>query len=355
MDTASLQQEINSRLERFFERKIQEVSAISPVLAPFVREAKDFAMQGAKRLRPMLLYHGYRASGGKDEDAVLDAALSIELIHNYLLIHDDVIDEDDLRRGQMTIHRRWEAAYRETRPAEATHLGQAFAIVTGDLLAAYGYEALARSRFPEARRVRALEKLNAILSDVVAGQTLDMLWSLGETVSKHDIMTAYEYKTARYTAEGPLHIGALLAGAPEELLTRLSETALPLGTAFQIHDDILDLFGGDAAKGRPVGSDLKTGKQTLLIWYARTHASPTQERMLKRAFGSRPLDKEALEAAKEVIVKTGALAYAQKVIVELLNQSHAALRRAKLPRETERFLDGILAQITPQHTTRDCR
>lgn len=347
MDTDSLRQEINSRLEGFFERKIQEASMISRALAPLVREAKDFVMQGAKRLRPMLLYHGYRASDGKDEDAILDAALSIELIHNYLLVHDDVIDEDDLRRAQPTIHRRWEAACRETRPAEATHLGQAFAIVTGDLLAAYGYEALTRSRFPEGERVRALDKLNAILSDVVAGQTLDMLWSLGKTVSEHDIMTAYEYKTARYTAEGPLHLGALLAGAPEDLLTRLSKTALPLGVAFQINDDTLDLFGSDAAKGRPVGSDLKTGKQTLLTWYARTHASPTQERILKRAFGNRLLDKEAMEAAKEVIVKTGALAYAQKVIVELLNQSHAALRRAKLPRETEHFMDGIRAQITP--------
>lgn len=345
MDTHTLRQEINDRLGRFFKRKIEEAATISRALVPFVRETKRFVMHEGKRLRPMLFYHGYRASGGKDEDAVLDAALSIELIHNYLLIHDDVIDEDDLRRGQPTMHRRWERAYEKKRPAEARHLGQAFAIVIGDLLATYGYEALARSRFPNEEKVRACTKLNAILSDVVVGQTLDMLWSLKERVSQRDILAAFKYKTARYTVEGPLHLGALLAVASEDLLKQLSQIALPLGTAFQIHDDIIDLFGDGRAKGRPIGSDLKAGKQTLLAWYARKHASPTQNHVLEEALGNRQLDKKALETTKEVIVKTGALAYAQKVTIRLLGQSQAALRRARLPQETGAFLNEITEQL----------
>jgi geranylgeranyl diphosphate synthase type I len=353
MDTRTLRQTINNRLEAFFERKIQEAATISPALRPFVEEARRFVMPDGKRLRPMLFYHGYRAAGGQDESAALDAALSIELVHNYLLIHDDVIDEDDLRRGQATVHRHWEAEYQKKRPAQAKHLGQSFAIVIGDLLAAYGYEALARSRFADEQKIRALNKLNAILSDVMIGQTLDMLWSLKENVSRKDILAAFEYKTARYTLEGPLHLGALLAGASENLLKHLSRIALPLGTAFQVHDDILDLFGADRAKGRPMGSDLKAGKQTLLAWYARKHASAIQKRALKEVFGNHLSGKEAIETAKEVIVKTGALAYAQKVIRQLIGRSRAALGRARLREETLLFLEEIAAQITARPATLD--
>lgn len=347
MDTSGLRQEINNRLKGFFEGKIKEAARISRALVPFIQEAGHFVIHDGKRLRPMLFYHGYRCSGGRNEDAILDAALSIELVHSYLLIHDDVIDEDELRRGQPTVHRHWELTYQKKRPDQAQHLGQAFAIVLGDLLAAYGYEALTRSRFPDEQKIRALSKLNAILSDVVAGQTLDTLWSLKKNVSQNDILSVFKYKTARYTLEGPLHLGALLAGASKNLLGRLSKIALPLGIAFQIHDDIIDLFGAEKAKGRPIGSDLKAGKQTLLVWYARKHASPAQRHMLKETLGNRLLGKEMLEIIKEVIVKTGALAYAQKVIVRLLGQTQAALRRTRLPQETDIFLNEIARQIMP--------
>ena len=168
-----LQKEINKRLEIFFKKKIKEAREVSLLMSQMTKEISDqitkeindLVLRGGKRIRPILVYYGYLASGGKKKKAILDAAISIEIIHNYLLIHDDIIDEDEFRRGKPTIHQKYKRIYQKI-SKEAEHLGISAAIVAGDLCSSFGYEVLTKSKFSDSLKIKALDKLNRIINEV---------------------------------------------------------------------------------------------------------------------------------------------------------------------------------------------
>ncbi|MSU60619.1 MAG: polyprenyl synthetase family protein [Candidatus Staskawiczbacteria bacterium] len=333
----SLQKIIDQKLELFFNGKIKAAKNLSPFLVSNIKEKRNFVMNGGKRLRPILLYYGYIAAGGKNKKAIMDACIFIELIHGYLLIHDDIIDQDDQRRGMATLHRQYEALYKKL-ARQSGHLGVSLAIVAGDMLSTYGYDILGRSSFPDAQKIKALAELNSILSDATTGQTLDILYSTNATVELKDILKVFEYKTAKYTIEGPLRLGAILAGANQKMINLLSRYALPLGIAFQIQDDILGMFGNKKKTGKAIDSDIKQNKKTLLILQAKKLASVAQKKTLAQALGNQHLKNAQVEAVRNIIKETKSLEYSQRLSEKLVNQSKQSIEKSNLSREVKAFL-----------------
>lgn len=227
-----LQKRINREVAKFFNQKIKEADAA------FEKEVlgwlKEYSLRKAKRIRAVLVNCGYFLAGGKNQAAILRTSIFIELIHNYLLIHDDIIDKDEMRRGKKSLHRLY---------------GLDMAIVAGDMASALGYEILTSSPFFAKEKTRVLEKLNRTLYCTGYGQILELNLrkkiKSGKKVSDNDVLTIYKKKTAFYTLVAPLQIGAILAGADKGFLKKIEKFALPLGIAFQIRDDLQD---GDIEK-----------------------------------------------------------------------------------------------------------
>lgn len=343
-----LQEEVNKRLEIFFKKKIKEAKSISLLMSQMTKEISDqvtkeindFVLRGGKRIRPILVYYGYLAAGGKDKKAILDAAISIEIIHNYLLIHDDIIDKDEFRRGKPTIHWKYQRLYKRV-SKDFKHLGISAGIVAGDLCSAFGYEILTNSKFSDSLKVKALDKLNRIITEVGGGEILDVFLGIKHQLKKDEIFKILEYKTARYTIEGPLHLGAILAGADKRILKKLSDYAIPLGIAFQIQDDILGMFGDEKKLGKPIGSDLREGKQTLLIFKARKSASKRQRKIIDQALGNPNLTKNQLEKVREIVIKTGSLDFARNLAKKLVSQSKIAIKKSNFPPVVKEFLTEL--------------
>lgn len=253
---SNLQKEIDKEIARFFNRRIKEASA------SFEKEVlswlKEYSTRKAKRFRAILVNYGYFLAGGKDRKKILAASIFIELIHNYLLIHDDIIDKDELRRGKKSLHRLY---------------GLDMAIVAGDTASALGYEILSCAPFSAENKVLALAKLNETLYSTGYGQMLELSLrekiKSGKKASANEVLTIYKKKTAFYTLVAPLQIGALLAGADKAFLEKIKKFALPLGIAFQIRDDLQDgdiekVFGFSEEKYQKMQEKLIVLAQKLL-------------------------------------------------------------------------------------------
>ncbi len=234
------QTQVNKRLELFFDKKIEEASRISNYTREVAVNAKEYTLRGGKRLRPIFFIYGYKCFSDDNIEAITEASISIELMQSYLLIHDDIMDEDELRRGKPTFHIVYkDICERQFEKNESLKFGENIALLAGDLLEAYGEEVLANSHFKDEYVKKALAKYAEIVKNVGYGQILDIISEKKGIITEDEILMIHKLKTATYTIEGPLHIGALLAGANDADLQILSNYGIPLGLAFQIQDDIL--------------------------------------------------------------------------------------------------------------------
>jgi len=253
---SGLQKAINREVARFFNQKIKEADAA------FERKVlnwlREYSLRKAKRIRAILVIYGYLLAGGKNRAAILKTSIFIELIHNYLLIHDDIIDKDEMRRGKKSLH----CLY-----------GLEAAMVAGDMASALGYKILNSAPFPVKNKVLALAKLNQTLYSTCYGQMLDLSLrekiKSGKKAGAEEVLTIYKKKTAFYTLVAPLQIGAILAGAGDGFLKKIEKFALPLGIAFQIKDDLEDgdlenVFGFNRQKYQKMQEKLITLAQKTL-------------------------------------------------------------------------------------------
>src|SRR3989338_2463076 len=224
---SGIQKEIDKEIARFFNRKIKEATAV--LEKEVLNWLREYSLRKAKRIRAILVNYGYYLAGGKNKKAIFKTSIFIELIHNYLLIHDDIIDKDKMRRGRKTLH--------------VLH-GSDMAIVIGDMASAMAYAILSCAPFPAKNKVLAVAKLNETLYSTGYGQMLDLFlrekMKSGKKASASEVLTMYKRKTAFYTIVAPLQIGAILAGAGQSFLEKIEKFALPLGIAFQIRDDLQD-------------------------------------------------------------------------------------------------------------------
>ncbi len=228
-------------LREFLAERRADLAGLDPAAPALIGELERLLDAGGKRIRPVFCVWGFRAAGGGGGEPILRAAGALELFHLFALVHDDVMDESDTRRGVPSTHRRFAAEAPAGLPS-AERFGRSVAVLVGDLAAVLADELLLGSGFPPDRLLPALRRYGRMREEVAVGQLLDLR---GEAVeSERRARAVAALKTGAYTVEGPLHIGALLAGGPPELLARLSAYARPLGEAFQLRDDAVDLGPG---------------------------------------------------------------------------------------------------------------
>ncbi|MGZ6143401.1 MAG: polyprenyl synthetase family protein, partial [Myxococcales bacterium] len=249
-------------------------------LRPAFTQLRDYVLRGGKRVRGALVLEGMKAGGG-DPALALDASVGMELAHAYLLIHDDFMDRDEVRRGGPTIH----AAL-----PFGEHLSGSVAILLGSLCQAWAWELVLDAPVAPERALQAGRLLAAALQEVTVGQTLDLLAPRSPPLDAKGVLEVQRLKTGSYTFELPLRLGALLAGASTGVLDALSRYARPLGQAFQIADDVLGSFGEPEVTGKPNASDLREGKRTLLVARALEMATPADAERLRDGLGRADAD-----------------------------------------------------------------
>ncbi|HEY0239649.1 MAG TPA: polyprenyl synthetase family protein [Friedmanniella sp.] len=337
---------VSDRVAAFVERQAPALAAMGPELAP-VRAMADQLLAGGKRLRPAFFVWGYVAAGGRtaasDLPALLDAAASFDLLHASALVHDDVMDSSDLRRGQPAAHRRFEALHaRAGWLGDGPAFGRAGAILLGDLLIMWSAQLLVEARLREGALARAEPLVDLMRTEVTCGQYLDMVvqasplprW-LPEVAGRVDLAGALadttrvtEHKTARYTVVRPVQAGAAVGGADDGLLDRLQAYGSPLGRAFQFRDDLLGVFGDPVVTGKPAGDDLREGKRTVLVAQAYARTDAAGRRLLVDLLGDPDLGPDGVARLQDVISTSGATAEVEATITASHDEALAALDRA---------------------------
>ncbi len=336
---------LDPKIAAYFDATLAEAKKEDELVYQALEHVKTLTLAGGKRLRPAFMYYGYLAAGGEDRERLLDTAVAVELIHTFLLIHDDIIDRDALRHGQPTLHERYRAwGKKHLNLTDPEHFGDSIALIVGDMLFALGNDIIFNSGFPDRYLYAALSRMQKIVAQTVVGQARDIYIEYRGEATSEEIIAMYEKKTARYTVEGPLHLGALLAGGTPELAADLTRYALPVGIAFQIQDDILGMYGDETRIGKPIGSDIREGKITLLVSYIFEHADRATkqevDQLLKRGAALTLMD---IERIREIVRITGALDHAKDLARRNIEAGKQALLhiQSSIAPEAREFLTGV--------------
>lgn len=338
-----------------------DLEPLGPDSASLLDEASAY-LTGGKRLRAAFATLGYRAihplplTGPIENERamVLDAAAALELFHAAALIHDDVIDRSDTRRGRPAAHRQFAQFHRDSRlRGDTDHFGLAGAILLGDLLQSWADELLQRAcdqaadhTGNRAAATRAREHFNRMRSEVAVGQYLDVLEEHQPSFAEQKVQLERStrilvYKSAKYSVEAPLLIGAALAGATSEQEESLSAFGLPVGVAFQLRDDLLGVFGDSDVTGKPSGDDLLEGKRTVLVTLAREALPPTQQRVFDEMLGDPDLDEVQIEMMQRTIRDSGAVERVEQMIRRNADRASTALDFAPLRDDAREHLIAL--------------
>ncbi len=341
LDIEEVRTRVDSAVAEFLDARGHQLSQISPALDE-VTEALTSFMASGKRVRPIFCWWAWRGCGGANNDAALRAAASLEFIQACALIHDDMMDKSDTRRGQPAVHRRFEQLHEANSwfgPSD--EFGGASAILAGDLALAWADQAYYESGLDTERLNRGKPVYDNMRTEVVAGQYLDVLQQAQRSHDRNEILRVAQFKTAKYTIERPLHLGAVWADAPKTTVQALSDFGLPLGVAFQVRDDIMGVFGDPEQTGKPAGDDVREGKYTFLIDYAYAAGNTATNELLDRSLGNPDLSASDIEQVRSAILETGALDKAEQEVEDHLAEALEALDRASL----DPLATGVLAQL----------
>jgi geranylgeranyl diphosphate synthase, type I len=331
-----------------------ELTATHPDGEPLARATEEL-LAGGKRLRAAFCYWSWRAHGGEPDDprrdVVLRAGAALELFQAAALFHDDVMDSSDTRRGRPTAHRAFAARHRAAGwSGDPGRYGENAAILLGDLALIASHRELgdALAHVPADVAARARDVFGRMQTEVTVGQYLDvhaqvLPWGEDLTADEERSRAVVRSKSARYSVEHPVALGAALAGASDAEIAATSAYGLPVGEAFQLRDDVLGVFGDARVTGKPAGDDLREGKRTVLVVRALGGASPTERELLLTRLGDADLDEDAVERLREVLVRTGALGSVEALIDDLTSQAFEAIGAARLAEPGATML-GMLAR-----------
>jgi len=308
----SYSKKADSYSKRFFSEKKRTGAKIDKLVVDSLDIFENYS-SGGKKLRGALTVLGYQIAGGSSVNKILPVSLGIELLHNFLLIHDDVIDNDDTRRGKPTVHRLFSKKGNE-------HFGKSKAIVIGDIGAFLGYELITNVDFPKKRTGKAISTLNDLLLKTMYGEMLDVEFDRKSKVSWNDILKVRTYKTAYYTFVMPLSVGAILGGGRKSMLDSIEQYAVPVGIAFQLADDILGVFGDPKRTGKSNESDIKDGKKTFLYARSLDQSGKLDREYLTKWYGEKSLTEGRIKQIRTIMEKAGEPRYSREVAKELVEK-----------------------------------
>ncbi|NQS99989.1 MAG: polyprenyl synthetase family protein [Candidatus Omnitrophica bacterium] len=330
-----MQNKIKNKLAQTLPQLIRDLDrkySLNNLAPALFKRIKEFASRKGKRLRPALFVIGYLGFSRKAAPNLYKSALSMELLHDFFLVHDDIIDKADLRRDRPTMHK---------------ILGQDQAIIAGDLLYALALDAFLSIQVTPERKEKALRKFirAAVLTEL--GESLELSTDKLDIrkVNAEDILKIYLCKTAVYTFAAPLACGAILAGAGSAEVSKLEQYGLYLGRAFQIKDDILGMFNSEKQIGKSVLTDLQEAKKTLLIWYAYKYSSNKDKLLVKNILAKNKVTNSDLFKMRKIIIASGALAYAQGEITQLLKKSKLTINSSAMRPKYKQLLNDYSEQL----------
>ncbi len=342
---APLRARIEAALQEFVDREAGRLAELAPELAALADSARDYLLAGGKRLRPLFCYWGFHAvperAPSDSEEPLLRAAAALELVQACALAHDDVIDASDSRRGRPSLHREWQQRHEAAGwSGTSERFGVATGILLGDLFLAWSDEMLATSGLTPAQMQRARGVWDAMRAEVLAGQFLDVVEQVRAESSIDRSLRIAELKSARYSVERPLLMGAAIAAAPVGLSDALRRFGRSIGVAFQLRDDLLGVFGDPELTGKPAGDDLREGKRTVLIAWAMANATVAQRSVLLAGLGSPDLTETDVSELRGLLRAIGAVDTVEAMIRQ---RSEQALRDLEEATVTAYARDGLLA------------
>ena len=336
---ATLPAQVHRELAGFLAERRAHAEAVDPAFAAAVDSLVAFVLGGGKRIRPVFAWWGWRGAGGSPDEpgagAVLRAVSALELLQGCALVHDDLMDDSTTRRGAPTVHVAFADRHRRAGWLGAPErFGAAGAILLGDVALAWSDDMLrGAGLWPDALN-RALDVWQAMRTELLGGQYLDVLNQVRGDESPEAALRVDRYKTAAYTVERPLHLGAAIAGAPPYLVTAYRRFGADIGVAFQLRDDLLGMFGDPGVTGKPAGDDLREGKRTLLLACGLQAADQRGEsagaRLLRSAIGDPQLCPATVDAVRELLVDLGAVRHVEQRIEALTASALRTLDDAEI-------------------------
>jgi geranylgeranyl diphosphate synthase type I len=360
--------QVQANLDSFCQKQRTDFEAISTDLIPVVDYTQSL-LQGGKRFRALFCYWAWRACLNDSsyhqseqeiqdsEQAIAGIAASLEMFHAAALVHDDLLDQSDTRRGAPAIHKRFETLHKEKSWAGAPErFGVAGSVLVGDLMLGWSSEIFGNALLHSPNREiesACRDEFSLMRVEVMAGQYLDVLEEnaaatrpVSEGVGRAEKVILY--KTAKYSIEAPLRIGAAFAGADPAKLSQFTQFGIPLGIAFQLRDDILGVFGDPSVTGKPAGDDLREGKRTVLVALtleALTERSPSMAESFEELLTSRELDTHQIAFMQKLIKDSGALEKTERMIVELGDRSLESLDAANLEESAKATLKALALKV----------
>jgi geranylgeranyl pyrophosphate synthase len=351
-DVDRVRDAVGAALTDFLATQRTTLAGMDPSLTPVVDEVCALA-EGGKRLRPLFAYWGWRgvaadaAGPAEDDAAVLRAVAALEFVHASALVHDDVMDGAATRRGRPATHIGFAGRHGA---GELTGDGDSFgvgaAILVGDLALVWSDELLRCSGISAPALGRARTVWDTMRTEVTAGQYLDLLRAAGGLPGPGGALTVARYKSAGYTVQRPLQLGAAIAGTGPRIAEVYSSIGLPLGEAFQLRDDVLGVFGDPAVTGKSADDDLREGKQTLLVALAEEQADAAGRQLLADGLGNPEAGPEQLQALRDLITDTGARLRVEERIAERTALARAAIAEAPIAADARAALDALAVAAT---------
>lgn len=333
--------QIDEYLQKYWQEEVSKDFGFNQRQKELVRKiinhSGEHNLRQAKRLRASYVYYSYMLGGDKQKiEEVMRAAMAVELVHTALLMHDDVMDQDDVRRGKPTTHKYFEEG--------DAHYGESMAINAGDAVLLLGYELLNRLNFEPERIIKAQNQFLRGVTNTAFGQAYDVSLERYQEWKEDDVLSLHKAKTAIYTYENPLLIGAYLANLPPDTEQIIHDYSMDGGVAFQLQDDILGVYGNPEKTGKSANSDLLQGKVTLLILKTLELGSESEKEAVKKVWGKRRAETTDIEAAKEAIKTSGAYEYSLVISRDLAHraaQTAEKLRGLNLNEEAIDYIGGI--------------
>lgn len=330
---AAYRKKADSFLEEFFTEKRKEAQDIDPLAVKVLNSLEDY-IAGGKKVRGALTVLGYHAAGGRKQKEIIPVSAAVEIIHSSLLIHDDFIDKDKLRRGKPTVHE----AYSK---GNSKHYGASIALIIGDIGIFLSHQLIANSKFDPSKKARAISELERLLTNTGYGEILDIAFDFKEKITWDEILKVRLYKTAHYTFVLPLTIGATLAEAKKSMLEAIEVYGENVGLAFQIRDDVLGVFGDPKVTGKSNESDIREGKITLLYKKSLKLANKKDRKFLKKWYGNKDLDAKKIQKIRKIIKDSGALEFSDSEARKLVEKGKSKVDKITDKKDYQEVLQTL--------------
>ena len=350
----SLREQVEAQLQDFLTSQSEYFTSIAPELNPAATSLTAFVINGGKRFRPLFAAVGAIGAGSQLSDAEIRAFASLELLQACALVHDDLMDASDTRRGEPAIHKIFESMHSaEKYQGKATQFGLSASVLIGDLALIWSDQMLNSSGIKSESLLAALSVHDEMRVELIAGQYLDVFEQARGTQSVAQALKIARYKSAKYTIERPLHLGAAIAipdaAKRSQIISIYSEFGLPLGEAFQLRDDLLGVFGDPKVTGKPTGDDLREGKRTVLMAMTHDRISGAAEAEFIQEFGNHNISESAIARLQEIISETGAAMHVEDLIEELTSTALEALNRDEIVPQARELLTEMAIIATKRN------